>query len=271
VFVPVVLVIAAVTFLVWTFGGHNFKMGIISAVAVLVIACPCALGLATPTAIMVGTGKGAENGILIKSGEYLERTYKINVIVFDKTGTITKGQPEVTDLIPVHGIARQELLRLAAIAEKKSEHPLGIAIYEKGKLEAGNLTDPEDFTAIVGQGVQATVDNNVIIIGTRILMNERGIDFQEYESQASKLEDQGKTVMFMALGNQLTALLAVADVVKEHSTVAIAELQKLGIEVYMLTGDNQRTAKAIAGQVGITKVLAEVLPENKAAEVEKLK
>jgi Cu+-exporting ATPase len=271
VFVPIVLGIALATFLVWTFGDYNLKMGIVSAVAVLVIACPCALGLATPTAIMVGTGKGAENGILIKGGEHLEKAYKINAIVLDKTGTITKGQPEVTDIQPLNGSDPGELLKLAAIAEKKSEHPLGVAIFEHGKGKFGELPDPEQFAAVPGQGVIAESAGKEIAIGTRKLMAEKGIELQDSEIAASGLEDAGKTVMFMAVNRKLAGLLAVADVVKEHSEAAIRELQTLGIEVYMLTGDNQRTAKAIAGQVGITNVLAEVLPEHKAEEVEKLK
>jgi Cu+-exporting ATPase len=271
VFVPVVLGIAAATFLVWTFGGYDLKMGIVSAVAVLVIACPCALGLATPTAIMVGTGKGAENGILIKGGEHLEKAYKINAVVLDKTGTITKGEPEVTDLVPLGKLERGELFKLAAISEKKSEHPLGVAIYEQGKKEYGDIPEPDQFSAIPGQGVQTVVNGSEIFIGTRKLMAEKGIPMLDSEKTAAELENAGKTVMFMAVDSQLAGLIAVADVVKENSAAAIADLRELGIEVYMLTGDNQRTAQAIAGQVGISNVLAEVLPEHKAEEVEKLK
>lgn len=271
VFVPIVLGIALATFFVWTFGDYNLKMGIVSAVAVLVIACPCALGLATPTAIMVGTGKGAENGILIKGGEHLEKAYQINAVVLDKTGTITKGRPEVTDIIPLGGSEPGELLKLAAIAEKKSEHPLGVAIADHGMQKFDSLPEPEQFTAIPGQGVLAMVARHEVVIGTRKLMAEKEIALQDSERVAAALEDAGKTVMFMGVNRKLEGLLAVADVVKEHSKAAIRELQNLGIEVYMLTGDNQRTAKAIAGQVGIGNVLAEVLPEHKAEEVEKLK
>ena len=270
VFVPVVLGIAAVTFLVWTFGDYNLTKGIISAVAVLVIACPCALGLATPTAIMVGTGKGAENGILIKGGEHLEKAYKINAVVLDKTGTITKGQPEVTDIIPIGDLGSNELLRLAAIAEKKSEHPLGVAIYEKGKASLGDIPDPTNFKAIPGQGVEVEINQQVVSVGTRKLMATKGIETTTVEPQMTALEDEGKTAMLLAIGTKIEGVIAVADVVKETSQAAIAELERLGITVYMLTGDNQRTAKAIAKQVGITKVLAEVLPEHKANEVEKL-
>lgn len=271
VFVPIVLGIAVATFLVWTFGEYNLKMGIVSAVAVLVIACPCALGLATPTAIMVGTGKGAENGILIKSGEHLEKAYQINAVVLDKTGTITKGEPEVTDIVPLGDFSKQELLKLAAIAEKKSEHPLGVAIFNHAKKVFDDIPEATQFLAIPGQGVQAGYESKDILIGTRKLMLDQAINFESSEETAAHLEDDGKTVMFMAVNHQLEALIAVADVVKEHSTEAIRELQKLGIEVYMITGDNRRTAAAIAKKVGITAVLAEVLPEHKAEEVDKLR
>jgi Cu+-exporting ATPase len=271
VFAPIVLGIALATFFVWTFGDYNLKMGIVSAIAVLVIACPCALGLATPTAIMVGTGKGAENGILIKGGEHLEKAYKINAVILDKTGTLTKGEPEVTDLIPIGPLKHRDLFKLAAIAEKKSEHPLGAAIYNQGKKEFGEIPDPDQFNAIPGLGVAAVIDGREVFIGTRKLMADEAIDLSDSEAAALQLEDDGKTVMFIAVNHQMAGLIAVADVVKEHSAAAITELQKLGIEVYMLTGDNQRTARAIAGQVGITNVLAEVLPEHKAEAVEKLR
>lgn len=271
IFVPVVVGIAVITFLIWFFAIGNLTMGIISAVAVLVIACPCALGLATPTAIMVGTGKGAENGILIKGGEHLETAYKLNAVVLDKTGTITKGQPEVTDIIPLGNLDRKEVLRLAAISEKSSEHPLGVAIYENGKKEFSAIPDPDKFEAIPGRGVMAFVDKKLIYMGTRKLMLEKEIDIGKIESTLVKLEDNGKTAMLVAIDNTMEAIIAVADTVKENSKEAIEDLQKMGIAVYMLTGDNKRTANAIAKQVGITNVLAEVLPENKAQEVEKLK
>jgi len=271
VFVPAVIAIALVTFLVWYLVTGDFAAAIISAVSVLVIACPCALGLATPTAIMVGTGKGAENGILIKGGEYLETTYKLDTVVLDKTGTITKGKPEVTDIITVGGMSENEVLRLAAIAEKSSEHPLGAAIYEKGKDQFGTLPDPEQFEAIPGRGIMAVVGGRQIHIGTRMLMQELNADIGQAETAAGKLEDEGKTAMLMAADGRLEAVIAVADTLKESSKEAISELKKMGIEVYMITGDNKRTAAAIARQVGIDNVLAEVLPENKAEEVEKLK
>jgi Cu+-exporting ATPase len=265
IFVPVVVGIAVLTFLIWYFTTGDLTKAIVSSVAVLVIACPCALGLATPTAIMVGTGKGAENGILIKGGEHLETAYKVNAVVLDKTGTITKGQPEVTDIIPLGNLDRKEVLRLAATSEKSSEHPLGVAIYENGKKEFGNIPDPDKFEAIPGRGVMTFVDNKLIYMGTRKLMLEKEIDLGEIESTLVKLEDDGKTAMLMAVNNTIEAIIAVADTVKENSKEAIEDLQNMG------TGDNKRTANAIAKQVGITNVLAEVLPENKAQEVEKLK
>ncbi len=271
VFVPAVIAIALVTFLIWYLVSGDFTSAIISAVSVLVIACPCALGLATPTAIMVGTGKGAENGILIKGGEHLEMTYKLNAVVLDKTGTITKGQPEVTDVIPLGCLKKNEVLHMAAIAEKSSEHPLGAAIYEHGKKEYGTVPDPEHFEAIPGRGVKAAVDGKEIYIGTRKLMLEMNIAAASVEAATAKLEDEGKTAMLMAVDGELEAIIAVADTLKENSKEAIEELKRMGIEVYMITGDNRRTANAIAKQTGITNVLSEVLPENKAEEVGKLK
>jgi Cu+-exporting ATPase len=271
VFVPAVLVIAVITFLAWYIAGPGIDKALISAVAVLVIACPCALGLATPTAIMVGTGKGAEYGILIKGGEYLEMAYRINTVVLDKTGTITKGQPELTDIISLNNLDQNEVLKLAAISEKASEHPLGAAIYEKGQQAFERVPDSDRFEAIPGRGVAAVIGAQKIYLGTRKLMAESGIDTDAVESTLAKLEDEGKTAMLMSVNNKLEAILAVADTLKEHSAEAIAELKQMDIEVYMITGDNLRTARAIATEVGITKVLAEVLPEKKAEEVENLK
>lgn len=271
VFVPVVLAIALVTFVSWYLLSQEINQSLVSAVAVLVIACPCALGLATPTAIMVGTGKGAENGILIKGGEHLETAYKLNAVVLDKTGTITKGMPELTDVIKTGRMEKDDILRIASIAEKGSEHPLGTAIFAKGQELYGSLEDPDTFAAIPGRGVRAVVQGQEVYVGTRKLMNEKGIDAKAVEAQITELEDQGKTAMLMAVDNKLEAILAVADTLKESSRQAIIDLQNMGIEVYMITGDNQRTADAIARQVGISQVLAEVLPENKAEEVEKLK
>lgn len=271
IFVPVVVGIAVVTFLTWYFGEGNLNMGIISAVAVLVIACPCALGLATPTAIMVGTGKGAENGILIKGGEYLEIAYKLNAVVLDKTGTLTKGEPEVTDIVSLGLLDKGGILKLAAATEKSSEHPLGVAIYSKGKTDLEDIPDPERFEALPGRGVRAQIGGRAVYLGTRKLMTEIGINTTQAESTISGLEDEGKTAMLMAIDDTLEAILAVADTLKENSKEAVAAMQQMGIDVYMITGDNERTAKAIAREVGITNVLAEVLPEKKAEEVEKLK
>ena len=271
VFVPVVIGIAVLTFLIWFFTTGDLTKAIVSAVAVLVIACPCALGLATPTAIMVGTGKGAENGILIKGGEHLETAYKLNAVVLDKTGTITKGQPEVTDIIPFGNLNRSELLKLASIAEKSSEHPLGVAIYENGKKALGAIPDPDEFEAIPGRGIKAVFGGKLVLMGTRKFMVETDIDIAEINQTLEALEDDGKTAMLMAVDQKMEAVFAVADTLKENSKEAIEDLQKMGIDVYMITGDNIRTAKAIAKQVGILNVLAEVLPENKAQEVEKLK
>lgn len=271
VFVPVVLGVAVITFLGWYLGADNLTKGIISAVSVLVIACPCALGLATPTAIMVGTGKGAESGILIKGGEHLEMAYKIDTVVLDKTGTITKGQPEVTDVITLGRFKESELLKLAAVAEKKSEHPLGVAIYEKGKKQTGSIPDPSEFSAVPGKGVQAVFEGRRLLIGTRRLLSEHGLDLGPVESLLTELEEAGKTGMPLAVDGGIEGVIAVADVVKETSKEAVEMLKAMGIEVYMMTGDNERTAKAIARQVGIEKVLAEVLPENKAEEIERLK
>jgi Cu+-exporting ATPase len=271
IFVPVVVGIALLTFLIWFLATGDFTKAIVSAVAVLVIACPCALGLATPTAIMVGTGKGAENGILIKGGEHLETAYKLNAVVLDKTGTITKGQPEVTDVITLGEMDKNEVLRLAAIAEKKSEHPLGAAIYENGKKEYGVVPDPDSFEAIPGRGIKTIIEKKTIYVGTRKLMLEQSMDMASIENILTGLENEGKTAMLMAADNKLEAIIAVADTLKESSGEAIKDLQSMGIEVYMITGDNKRTANAIAKQVGIENVLAEVLPENKAQEVEKLK
>lgn len=270
VFVPAVITVALITFAVWFLTSADVSKSIVSAVAVLVIACPCALGLATPTAIMVGTGLGAENGILIKSGEHLESAGKINVIVLDKTGTITKGTPDVTDIIAVGNLEMEEILRLAAIAEKKSEHPLAAAIYQFALAHLEQVADPEQFEALPGKGVRAAVNNREVFIGTRKLMQEQQIPLGEVENTITRLEDEGKTAMIMAVDQSPAAVIAVADTLKESSRAAIQELLDMGLKVYMITGDNARTAQAIAVQAGIKNVLAEVLPENKAEEIKKL-
>lgn len=271
IFVPVVVVVALITFLGFYFIGGNFNTGLINAVAVLVIACPCALGLATPTAIMVGTGKGAENGILIKSGEHLERAHKMDTIVFDKTGTITKGEPEVTDIISFNDIDKDEILRIAASVEKTSEHPLGQSIVKKGEEELLRLSEPEKFMAIPGKGLKATFEGKEVLVGNRKLMADNNISITNGEEVLLRLEEEGKTAMLLSLDNKLSGIIAVADQIKETSKKAIEELKSMGLDVYMITGDNERTAKAIAKEVGITNILAEVLPENKAEVVEEIK
>ena len=269
-FVPVVVTIAVIAFLAWFLTGHGLAFSLTIFISVLVIACPCALGLATPTAIMVGTGKGAENGILIKGGEALETTHKINTIVFDKTGTITEGKPEVTDIIPVSGISGEQLLRLAASGEKGSEHPLGEAIVRGAEKENLEFLKVEHFEAIPGHGIEVTIDGAGILIGNRKLMDERNISLQELQITSDKLAEEGKTPMYVAMDNRIAGIIAVADVLKESSAKAIKKLQSMGVEVAMITGDNRKTAEAIAKQVGIDRVLAEVLPQDKSNEVKKL-
>lgn len=272
-FVPTIIVIALLTFLGWYFVGDsgNFSRALINCISVLVIACPCALGLATPTSIMVGTGKGAENGILIKGAEHLENAHRLTAIVLDKTGTITKGEPDVTDIIPLAHLNESELLQIAVEAEKKSEHPLAEAIVKFGQSRGIIAADPERFTAIPGYGVEVFQRGSRILVGTRKLMRENNIIIDPLISQIESLEGQGKTVMLMSSGDQMIGLLAVADTIKEHSADAVAELKQLGIEVWMITGDNERTARTIANQVGIDSVMFEVLPEHKAQKVESLK
>jgi Cu+-exporting ATPase len=270
IFTPAVLGIAVLTFLLWLLISGDLTTGLISAVTVLVIACPCAMGLATPTAIMVGTGKGAENGILIRSGESLERAHALTAVVLDKTGTITRGQPQLTDIIPLDG-RKDELLRLAGSAEKGSEHPLGAALYEAAQEELGPIPDPESFTAVPGKGVQARSGGKDLLLGTRGHLADNGIALDAVEQQITELEQDGKTVIILAVDGLVAALFALADTLKPGSSAAIARLKAMGLEVYMITGDNQRTAAAIARQVGIDHVLAEVLPEDKAAAVQELR
>ena len=270
VFVPIVIVIALVTFFI-TYFIVGFTPALISAVAVLVIACPCALGLATPTAVMVGTGKGAEIGVLIKGAEHLESAHRVTTVVLDKTGTITKGEPEVTDIITTKNFQEDELLRLAGSAERGSEHPLGEAIVNGAKEKGFTLSDAVEFNAIPGHGIEVKVDEKKIHIGNKKLMQRQNVAFEAIVKQMEELEGQGKTAMLMAVNGELAGVIAVADTVKETSAEAIAKLKEMGIEVAMMTGDNQRTAEAIAKQVGVDRVLAEVLPEDKSAEVEKLK
>jgi Cu+-exporting ATPase len=287
IFVPVVLVIAALTFIGWAVIGNSALMqsaggmgadnpwirAIVAAVAVLVVACPCALGLATPTAIIVGTGKGAERGILIKGGESLERIQAVRAILFDKTGTITRGKPELTDVITVPGKQVDEVLRLAAEAEQGSEHPLAAAIVEGTKERGIALGDaPESVMSLTGRGVEATVEGHTLLIGARRLLDERNIPYDALQKQLETLEEQGKTAMLIALDGEAIGLVAVADTVKVGSAEAIQQLHAQGLEVWMITGDNARTARAIAAQVGIPEehVLAEVLPEDKVKQIKRL-
>lgn len=272
VFVPVVISIAIVTAIVWFFFGPQpaLTFALVNFVAVLIIACPCALGLATPTSIMVGTGKGAENGVLIRSGEALETAHKIRTIVFDKTGTLTKGEPALTDIVTRNSFSEEQILLLAASAERNSEHPLGEAIVIGAKERGLTLEDPTDFEAVPGHGIRAQVNGQSVLVGNLKLMKKEGVSLGDLEAAAIDLSTQGKTPMYMAIDGVAAGLLAVADTLKENSVQAINILQKLGVEVIMITGDNQRTAEAIARQVGIDRVLAEVLPGDKAAEVKKL-
>lgn len=272
-FVPAVVSLAVITFLGWyfIFDPGNFSRALVNFTAVMVIACPCALGLATPTSIMVGTGKGAENGILIKGAEHLENAHRLTTIVLDKTGTITKGQPEVTDIISLAGLADHAVLAIAASVEKKSEHPLAQAIVKRGQEQGLLLEEPEEFAAIPGHGIQASMNGKAILVGTRKLMREHDIAIDAVLTEIERLEQQGKTVILLAVDQVMTGLIAVADTVKDSSAQAIADLKQLGIEVWMITGDNERAARAIAASIGIDHVLAEVLPEHKAAKVEALK
>ncbi len=278
-FIPFVISIAVITFCIWYFVilKHTFfliELPIIYAVSVLVVSCPCALGLATPTAIMVGMGKAAQNGILIKKSEVLETAYKIHTVILDKTGTITTGTPEVTDIIAINdgGYDENEIINYAAIAEKRSEHPVGEAIYRRGKeaFDEGIL-DPEKFETIPGKGVLAEIEGKKIVIGTVKLITEKGISIEKSLSVLDALYSEGKTVSLLAINGELAAVIALADKVRDNSREAVAQLRKMGLKVYMLTGDNKNTAHYVAGKVGIENIIAEVLPEDKVKEIEKLK
>jgi P-type Cu+ transporter len=271
-FVPVVIFIAIATFAVWFVLGPDpaliFALG--TSVTVLIIACPCALGLATPLSIMVGTGKGAEHGILIRSAEALETAHKLDTIILDKTGTITQGRPELTDVVPAAGWDEQEVLRLVASAERSSEHPLGEAIVRGASERGVGLADPQDFQSVTGKGIDVIVDGRRVLVGSRRLLTDAGIDADQLEAHAAALSENGKTPMLAAIDGVAAGVIAVADTVKPDSAAAVTTLRRLGLEVVMITGDNARTAAAIARQVGITRVLAEVLPEDKAAQVRRL-
>jgi len=282
-FVPAVMITATAAFIVWYILLADFIFALTVFIAVLIIACPCAMGLATPTAIMVGVGKGAENGVLIKSGEALETAHKLQAIVFDKTGTLTKGEPEVTDIVAVASlvgnpsvskevetVGEEELLRLAAVAEKNSEHPLGEAVVRRAMERHLEVVDPEFFNAIPGYGVEVKHGGKSVLLGNRKLMEKNSINITQLEEKMKALEEDGKTAMLVAVDGEAAGLIAVADTLMEYSLEAVRTLQKMGLEVIMITGDNERTAKAIARQVGVNRVLAEVLPEDKASEIKRL-
>jgi Cu+-exporting ATPase len=271
-FVPAVLLAATLTLIFWTFVPYGgFTVAVLAFVAVLIISCPCALGIATPTALMVGVGKGAEEGILIRGGEYLESARTLNVIVFDKTGTLTKGEPELTniELVGTHSV--EEALKFAALAEKASEHPLGEAIVRAAAKKGIDLPDPSAFEAIPGHGIMAVYDNHTILFGNRRLMETRGISVDEHDEAIRRLESEGKTAMILGVDGEISAIIAVADTIKDGSPEAVEELNDMGIETIMLTGDNEITAKAVARQVGITRVIANVLPGEKAKVIQDLK
>ena len=268
-FVPTVIILAIIASIGWLVAGETNIFALTIFIAVLVIACPCALGLATPTAIMVGTGKGAENGVLIKGGEALETTHQIKTIVFDKTGTITEGKPVVTDIV-VNGISENEILALAASAEKGSEHPLGEAIVRGAEEKNLEFKAIEEFNAVPGHGIEVKIDKKTVLIGNKKLINEKNIDISVLSEESDRLAAEGKTPMYISIDGILRSIIAVADTVKPSSKKAIEVLHEMGIKVAMITGDNKKTADAIAAQVGIDIVLAEVLPEDKANEVKKL-
>lgn len=272
-FVPVVVTIAIATFILWYNLMGNATMALITTVGVLIIACPCALGLATPTSIMVGTGKGAENGILIKGAESLELAHKLQAIVLDKTGTITQGKPTVTHFLTVNGTAHSnelKLLQFAASVERNSEHPLAEAVVQYAQSQSVEVTEAQEFEAIAGSGVQAYVSHQWVQIGTHRWMTELGIDTKALQQDWERLEYLGKTVVWLAIDGKLEGIMAISDAVKPSSANAIRTLQKMGLEVVMLTGDNRRTAEVIAREVGIKRVIAEVRPDRKAAQIENL-
>ncbi len=272
IFVPVVIAIGILTFAIWYLLGpetSRFTFALVNFIAVLIIACPCAMGLATPTAIMVGAGKGAEHGILFKNAESLERAQKIDTIVLDKTGTLTRGEPLLTDLVPA-GMSGQDLLFQAASAEKGSEHPLGAAIVAGARERGITPEAPDEFEALPGHGIRSVVRGREVILGNERLMTERKVDISGLRADAEHLAAAGRTPMFVAVDNRAAGIIAVADTLKEHSKEAVAGLRSLGLQVVMLTGDNRRTAEAIAAELGITRVLAEVLPQDKMENVKRL-
>ncbi|TLZ78144.1 MAG: heavy metal translocating P-type ATPase [Methanobacteriota archaeon] len=271
VFVPAVVAIATFTFFAWYIRlGQSVAHSLLFFIAVLIIACPCALGIATPAAIMVGTGKGAENGLLIKGGEYLEKAHKLTTVVFDKTGTLTKGKPSVTDVVAFGSTSEADVLRLAASAEKGSEHPLGEAIVRAAAARGFPTEDPVDFEAIPGRGIRARIGGRPLLLGNRKLMADAGVSIAGAESVLQRLEAEGKTAMILAVDAATVGVVAVADTLKDHSVEAVRALKAMGIEVIMMTGDNRRTAEAIARQAGVDRVIAEVLPDQKEEKIKEL-
>ncbi|WP_061320552.1 heavy metal translocating P-type ATPase [Clostridium botulinum] len=269
-FVPTVIALAIISSLAWYVSGKSLIFSLTIFISVLVIACPCALGLATPTAIMVGTGKGAENGVLIKSGGALETAHKVQSIIFDKTGTITEGKPKVTDILVSEGVDEKYLLQVAATAEKGSEHPLGEAIVKKAEEENLELFQGKNFRAIPGKGIEVIIEDKKVLLGNLRLMEEYEVEIKDFMDKSHKLSKEGKTPMFIAIENKIKGIIAVADTLKENSKKAIEKLHDMGVEVVMITGDNKNTAEAIGKQVGIDKIFAEVLPSDKANWVKKL-
>ncbi|MEE9223945.1 MAG: heavy metal translocating P-type ATPase [Thermoplasmata archaeon] len=278
-FALTVLILGLVAFFFWFFYGFAefsgygtpFRFSLLISITTIVIACPCAIGLATPTAVMVGTGLGAENGVLIKGGEALENAHKLDVVVFDKTGTLTEGEPSLTDVVIYDkGMTEAEVLKLAAVAEKGSEHPLGESIVEGAEKRGIHVDDADEFKAIPGMGVEARFEGKRILLGTRLLMESNNIDVKNMEGQLSKLENDGKTAMILSIDDRPTGIVAVADTITSYAPGAVSQLQSMGIEVIMITGDNRRTGEAIARQLGIQRVLAEVLPQDKAMEIKRL-
>ncbi|HEY9710832.1 MAG TPA: heavy metal translocating P-type ATPase, partial [Oculatellaceae cyanobacterium] len=272
-FVPAVIAVAIATFIIWFNIMGNLTLALITTVGVLIIACPCALGLATPTSIMVGTGKGAENGILIKGAESLELAHKLQTIVLDKTGTLTQGKPTVTDFVTVNGTANaneMKLLRLAASVERNSEHPLAEAVVQYAESQEVKLAQVQDFNAIAGSGVQGYVSGQLVQIGTQRWMTELGIETQSLQQHWDRLEYLGKTAIWIAIDGKVQGIMGISDALKPTSASAVRSLQRMGLEVVMLTGDNRRTAEVIAREVGIKRVMAEVRPDQKAAVIQSL-
>jgi Cu+-exporting ATPase len=269
-FVPIILSVATISFAYWFVVSGNFATAFLALLAVILISCPCALGIATPTAILAGVGKGAEYGVLLRSGEYVEKARKLTTVIFDKTGTLTKGEPSVTDIKTYSNYTEQSVLHYAGAAEKSSEHPLAAAIVTKAEAEKVTIPESDSFEALPGRGVQCTVEGKAVLLGNRKLMQEKNVSINEVEADLTALETQGKTVMILAVGGQGVGLIAAMDTVKESAAEAVQQLKDMNLEVVMLTGDNERTANAIANQLGITKVIANVLPWQKSEVIKQL-